>query len=195
MRGKLKRLIAPVAVALLLGLTGCAGSNGADTIAPADVAGESSGETQNQQSAGEQQASTGSGTVKFGESVEFAPEADTALKVTLQAPTDQSALETMVPAEGKYVYIAAEAVLTDGIMGVVSGDEFTLVDGEGNRYEQAAATLDDMFLEMLAPNGEPGTGMIVYDVPEGTDLSSLKVEWEATDSSDKPVGIGGTWTA
>ena len=190
----MKRLIAPVAFALLVGLSGCAGgSSSSDATAPADNAGDtSSSETQGQTGADD---SVGGKTAKFGESVQFAPDKDATLKVTLKAPTEQPSVETLFPAEGKYVFVDAEAVLVDGLMGVIGGDEFALVDAQGNRYEETPATMENSFLEMLAKGGEPGTGVITYDVPADVDLASLKIEWSPTDSKDQPVGLAATWSA
>ncbi|GAA2819967.1 hypothetical protein [Saccharopolyspora taberi] len=190
----MKRLIAPVAFALLVGLSGCAGgSSDSDATPPADNAGGTSSSETSEQGSGDDSA--GGKTAKFGEAVQFAPEKGTTLKVTLKAPTDQAPFEAVLPAEGKYVFVDAEATLVNGIAGVIGGDEFVLVDAKGNRYEEAPASIEHSFIEMLTKGGEPGSGTITYDVPADTDLSTVKIEWAPTDSNEQPLGTAATWSA
>lgn len=188
MRGKLKRLIAPLAAALLITLAGC----GVGAKPQSSGGGDSKSSSETSQSSGESE-STGPQSVAFGQPVTVKTDQGTKLKLTIGAPTDFTEKTDFEPEKGKYVVVDAEAALAAGVAGNVSEDEFTLVDSNGNRYEPAIASMEisGSFIELLTDRDKPVTGKIIYDVPK--DASGLTVEYSPTDVNSKPLGLLASW--
>ncbi|MER7011114.1 DUF4352 domain-containing protein [Saccharopolyspora sp. NPDC000359] len=134
---------------------------------------------------------TTSGPVAFGEFAEVKKDMGARLKVSIGAPADYTATDSIFePEVGKFVSVSAQAELLAGTVENISEDEFTLVDAQGNRYEPTTVSLDDMFLHLLS-EGEPVSGTIVYDVP--ADASGFTVEYEPTDLNEKSLGVLASW--
>ncbi|MGP4018431.1 DUF4352 domain-containing protein [Saccharopolyspora sp. 5N708] len=185
----MKRLIAPLAAALLIGLAGCgaASSDASGSGDSASTEGSSQGSTQSEESTGPQ-------SVAFGQPIKFSPDDESELQVTVGAPADFDAAQAEFPPEkGKFIVIEGQASLLSGIAGNISEDEFTLVDSQGNRYEPAIVTMDisGAFIHLLTANGEVATGKIYYDVP--ADATGFTVEYQPTDSNSQPLGLVATW--
>jgi hypothetical protein len=182
----LKRLIAPLAAALLITLAGC--GVGAK---PSSSSGSNSGSGGSTSQSSEAE-STGPQTVAFGQSVKVNTDKGTQLELTIGAPTDFTGEATFEPEKGKYVVVDASAALAKGIAGNVSEDEFILVDSKGNRYEPAIASMEisGSFIHLLTDE-KPETGKIIYDVP--VDATGLTVEYLPTDLDSKPLGLLATW--
>ena len=179
----MKKLIASLSVALVVGLAGCSAPTSSETQ-PGSAVEDSTPEQQ------AEEKSTG-GPVAFGESVEVAKDAGARLTVTIGAPADLDPAQASFPPEvGKYVAVDAQAELLAGAIDNISDDEFTLVDAQGNRYEPATVSLDNMVLHLLT-EGEPVSGTIVYDVP--VDATGFTVEYAPTDANEQPMGVLGTW--
>ncbi|PKW13648.1 protein of unknown function (DUF4352) [Saccharopolyspora spinosa] len=187
-RGKLKRLIAPLAAALLITLAGC----GVGAKPQSSGGGDSKSSSETSPSSGESE-STGPQSVAFGQSVTVKTDQGTKLKLTISAPTDFTEETDFDPEKGKYVVVDAEAALAAGVVGNVSEDEFCLVDGEGNRYEPAIASMEisGSFIELLTDKDKPVTGKIIYDVP--TDAPGLTVEYSPTGVNSKTLGPLASW--
>ncbi|MDA3630643.1 DUF4352 domain-containing protein [Saccharopolyspora oryzae] len=183
----MKRLIAPLAAALVIGLAGCGPAVPTVPKTSTDSSSSESGSSETGEASGE----TTGGPVAFGESVEVKKDAGAKLKVSIAAPADLDPAQASFPPEvGKYVAVDASAELLAGTVDNISDDEFTLVDAQGNRYEAATVTLDNMFLHLLT-EGEPVSGKIVYDVP--ADATGFTVEYAPTDANEKPMGVLATW--
>jgi hypothetical protein len=187
MRGKLKRLIAPLAAALLITLTGC--GIGAK---PSSSGGGNSGSSESTSQSSESE-STGPKTVSFGQSVKVTTDKGTQLELIIGAPTDFTGQADFEAEKGKYVVVDASASLAKGVAGNVSEDEFILVDSKGGRYEPAIASMEisGSFIHLLTDKGKPETGKIIYDVP--ADATGLTVEYSPTDVNSKPLGLLATW--
>lgn len=187
MRGTLKRLIAPLATAaLLIGLAGCV--PGIPT--PPRNTESGSSETSSSETGQASEETTG-GPVAFGEFAQVSKDLGAKLKISIGAPADLDPAQASFPPEvGKYVAVDAQAELLAGTVDNISDDEFTLVDSQGNRYEAATVSLDNMFLHLLT-EGEPVSGKIVYDVP--ADATGFTVEYAPTDSQEKELGVLASW--
>lgn len=184
----MKRLIAPLAAALLIILAGC----GVGAKPQSSGGGDSKSSSETSQSSGESE-STGSQSVAFGQSVTVNTDRGTKLKLTIGAPTDFTEETDFDPEKGKYIVVDAEAALVAGVAGNVSEDEFTLIDGKGKRYEPAIASMEisGSFIELLTDKDKPVAGKIIYDVPK--DASSLAVEYSPTGFNSKPLGLLASW--
>ncbi|MCI2423499.1 DUF4352 domain-containing protein [Saccharopolyspora sp. K220] len=185
----MKRLIAPLAAALLIGLAGCGAAE-----SDASDGGNSASTEGTSQSGTESEESTGPQNVAFGQPITFQADEDTQLQVTIGAPADYDAAQADFPPEkGKFVVVEGQASLLKGIAGNVSEDEFILVDAQGNRYEPAIASMEisGSFIHLLTADGEVATGQIIYDVP--ADATGFTVEYQPTDSNSQPLGLAATW--
>ncbi|MDA3645948.1 DUF4352 domain-containing protein [Saccharopolyspora indica] len=183
----MKRLIAPLATAaLLIGLAGCVPGMPTPPSNPESGSSETgSSET------GQASEETTSGPVAFGEFAQVSKDLGAKLKVSVGAPADFTPTDSLFePERGKYVAVDAQAELLAGTVDNISDDEFTLVDSQGNRYEAATVSLDNMFLHLLT-EGEPVSGKIVYDVP--ADATGFTVEYAPTDSQEKELGVLASW--
>lgn len=179
----MKRLIAPLAATLLIGLAGCGAA--VPTPTPGNTDSSSSSET------GQASEETTSGPVTFGEFAQVSKDLGATLKVSIGAPADLDPAQVSFPPEvGKYVAVEAQAELLSGTVDNISDDEFTLVDAQGNRYEAATVSLDNMFLHLLT-EGQPVSGQIVYDVP--ADATGFTVEYAPTDSQEQEMGVLASW--
>ncbi|MGW1681676.1 DUF4352 domain-containing protein [Saccharopolyspora sp. NPDC002376] len=178
----MKRLIAPLAAALVIGLAGCGPAVPKETTTSTDSSSSESGQATEESS---------SGQVAFGESAEVKKDVGAKLKVSIAAPADlDPAQVSFSPEVGKYVAVDAQAELLAGTVDNISDDEFTLVDAQGNRYEAATVTMENMFLHLLT-EGKPVSGKIIYDVP--ADATGFTVEYAPTDANQKPMGVLATW--
>ncbi|TDD56608.1 DUF4352 domain-containing protein [Saccharopolyspora elongata] len=186
----MKRLIAPLSVALLITLSGCGIGSKPSTSDGGDT--KSSSSSSSTESGGESE-STGPQSVSFGQAATVSTDKGTQLKLTIGAPTDFTGKADFEPEKGKYVVIDASAELAKGVAGNVSEDEFVLVDANGNRYEPAIASMEisGSFIKLLTDKGKAETGQIIYDVP--ADATGLKVEYSPTDVDSKPLGMLATW--
>lgn len=187
----MKKITVVAALSLSVALSGCASPFGPTLPLPAPA---SSAGGQQKQQAG--QDSSGPKTVKYGDSAKFGSEDLGTIVVTIGAPREDPNAPVDLPADGKYVFLDAKAELTAGVAATVGEDEFTLVDSNGKRYEAAPVELDGKeFIEFLTEDDRVGQAVIAYDVPPETDLHSLKVEWQPTDTKNKPLGLAATWSA
>ncbi|MEV0698434.1 hypothetical protein AB0I53_11005 [Saccharopolyspora sp. NPDC050389] len=188
----MKRLIAPLSVALLITLTGCGIGSKPSTSDGGDTKSSSSSSSSSTESGGESE-STGPQSAPFGQAVTVSTDSGTKLKLTIGAPSDYTGAADFEPEKGKYVVIDASAELASGVAGNVSEDEFVIVDAKGNRYEPAIASMEisGSFIKLLTDKGKAETGKIIYDVP--ADASGLTVEYSPTDVDSKPLGLLATW--
>lgn len=190
-KSKMKKVVVLAALLLSVALAGCAGPF--DYTAPVPTAGNV-GVPQKQPTA----EANGPKAVKFGGSAEFTTvDRSGTVVVTLGAPREDPNAQVDLPADGKYVFLAAKADLIGGFVATIGDDEFTLVDANGKRYEAAPTSVDAKgpFIEFLTDEERTADGVILYDVPPDTDLHSLKVEWQPTDDNRKPLGLAATWSA
>ncbi|MCP2164431.1 DUF4352 domain-containing protein [Goodfellowiella coeruleoviolacea] len=176
-----------------LGLAGCGSSvTGSAKTAQSTGQAEQSSTGAAQDAKDDKAAPAGDQEVAFGEKVVVKQDSTTEYSVTIGAPEEVTE-KTDFPPEGRYVSVAASAALTDGVLAVVSEDDFVLVDSQGKKYEPTPAGLDleNAFIHMLGTVGETKTGTIFYDVPTGA--KGFSVVFTPTDNNEKPVGVTATW--
>lgn len=153
----MKKLIAPLAVVLLISVGAC-GSSGSST-SPGSAAKQNS-------SAPQESEQKYPRDVKFGETA-GASHNSSRFAITVDAPKDFTKF-TAPPEEGKYISINVKAQLLEGQGGAVAATSFTLVDAAGTEYPNAAPNgtdMNGMLFAGLLTVGESGSGLVVFDVP------------------------------
>ncbi|MGP4018449.1 DUF4352 domain-containing protein [Saccharopolyspora sp. 5N708] len=173
----MKKLIAPLAALLLMGLVGC-GAGGSSEAADSGQQSDSAAQ-QNAEPAAEELASD----VKFGAPAGASHDGG---QFAITASPLQDLTEFAVPpVEGKYVVVDVEAKLVGGTGGAVTAVDFMLVDAAGTEYPNAAPNgtdLDGVLFATLLTRGDSGSGKVFFDVP--ADASGLVLKYQPLGSTE-----------
>lgn len=92
-------------------------------------------------------------------------------------------------AQGEYVLVGVDLTNNSAEGMDISEDEFTLVDVNGYEYETSSdmPIVDDILIYESVNPGNSITGQLLFDVPAGTELSSI-IYWDEY-SENSPVEV------
>lgn len=93
-------------------------------------------------------------------------------------------------AQGEYVIVDVSITNSSGEEISISGDDFSLIGSDGTKYGVSSdlpITEDTPLIYETINPGNSASGYILFDVPEGTDISSM--QYEALFSFDGPTEV------